>query len=250
MTAVPKSNQEWSRLAATDPLHAIASDKGRRKHEGTAWTHEQFFAKGAVLYGLVRDRVLAGANRTTAVDIGCGAGRLSRQLAGDFARVIGVDVAERMVAMARDLNRDVPNAEFRVGAGDTLPVDAGTVDLVFSLQVLQHVDPPVLPRLIRDCHRALAPGGRILVHIPRTHWRQKVGTIVHLAGVRRLVTRVALSIKPDLDVSRRPWVISQYHTYSVDTVLRWFADAGFTRVERFEFRPGQPHTAVYLGTKE
>jgi len=54
MTAVPKSNQEWSRLAATDPLHAIASDKGR----------------------------------------------LSRQLAGDCARVIGVDAAERMVVTA------------------------------------------------------------------------------------------------------------------------------------------------------
>jgi SAM-dependent methyltransferase len=249
MTASLRSNQEWNRLAAADPLHAIASDKGRRRHQGTAWTSDQFLAKGAVLYGLVRPLVLRTADRGSAVDIGCGAGRLSRQLASDFARVIGVDVAARMIAMAEDLNRDLPNVEFRVGPGGALPVESESANLVFSLQVLQHVDPEALPGLLQDVARVLKPDGRVLVHIPRSHWRQRLTAATRLAGLRRSVTRAALAAKPDLDVSRWPWVVSQYHTYPAGQVLGWFEAAGLRHVEQHEFRPGKPHSAVYFATK-
>jgi SAM-dependent methyltransferase len=245
----PQSNSEWQRLAGADPLHAIASDPGRRRQQDRAWSTEEFFAKGVTLYGLVRSLVLRIADRRRAVDLGCGAGRLSRQLATDFASVIGVDVAPQMVTMARELNRDVANVEFRIGSGDTLPVDSVSSDLVFSLQVLQHIDRDVLPRLILEMARVLVPGGHVLVHIPRTNWRQRFSAMVRLASIRRVMTRLAVSIKADLDVSRWPWVGSQYHTYQPDTVLRWFRSAGLSNVEQLEFRPGNPLTTVYFATK-
>jgi SAM-dependent methyltransferase len=53
--------------------------------------------------------------RTRALDIGCGIGRMDKQLTG-------VDVSGEMVAMARHRLSELSNVEFREGDGESLPV--------------------------------------------------------------------------------------------------------------------------------
>ena len=100
-----------------------------------------------------------------ALEIGCGIGRLARCLAEDFARVTGVDVSEEMVARATAQN--LPRTRFlAVSGGDLQGVADGSVDLVMSFAVFQHVpDHGALVNYIRETARVLRPGGYFRLHM-------------------------------------------------------------------------------------
>lgn len=111
------------------------------------------------------------------VEIGCGAGRMSRAIARRVARVTAVDVAPRMLALAREHNADVENVEWLLGDGATLAgVPDASADACMSYVVLQHIpDPAVTLGYVREMGRVLKPGGWAAfqvsndpgVHVPR-----------------------------------------------------------------------------------
>lgn len=104
------------------------------------------------------DWVLAAlpAHARTAVDLGCGAGRHSVLLAGRVDRVLAVDVADRMLAVARE-RRALPGVDYqRRGVLEVSPAD-GPFDVVLSVHTLHHVgDPAVVLPHVRSL---VAPGG-------------------------------------------------------------------------------------------
>ncbi len=57
----------------------------------------------------------------TALEIGCGLGRLTRVLAARARRVIALDISEEMLARARQHNPDLPNVEWLLGDGFPSP---------------------------------------------------------------------------------------------------------------------------------
>lgn len=95
------------------------------------------------------------------LDIGCGVGRLTRALAGQVQRVIGLDVSAEMLAQARELNVGVDNVEWIHGDGATLrPIADASVDGCFSHVVFQHLpDPDLTLGYVREMGRVLRPGG-------------------------------------------------------------------------------------------
>ena len=102
----------------------------------------------------------------TVLDLGSGAGFdafLAWRKVGPHGRVIGVDMTEEMLALARknaaDLGAD--NVEFRKGAIERLPVDDNSVDLVISNCVINlSTDKPAV---FREMYRVLKPGGSFAV---------------------------------------------------------------------------------------
>jgi SAM-dependent methyltransferase len=98
--------------------------------------------------------------RNLAVEIGPGLGRICAPLAEEFARVVGIDVSEEMVAKARQLVPD-PRVEFIVGDGVGLaPIEDGAADFVVSFTVLQHMPSrDLVLGYFREAARILAPGG-------------------------------------------------------------------------------------------
>jgi SAM-dependent methyltransferase len=84
------------------------------------------------------ERVPAGCRR--ALDVGCGAGELSRRLAAKSEEVLGIDRAEHMVEAARHLSSDVPNVSFELGdfLAASLPDDG--FDFVLSVASIHHMD--------------------------------------------------------------------------------------------------------------
>ncbi len=85
--------------------------------------------------------------RSTALEIGCGVGRLAVPMAQHFQQVFGLDVSDEMVsqAAANARERQLSNARFvsiselRNSAGDSLRFDA-RVDFIYSLLVFQHIE--------------------------------------------------------------------------------------------------------------
>lgn len=96
----------------------------------------------------------------SAVDLGCGAGRHTVLLADRCERVLGVDVSDRMLDVART-ERSRPGIRYeRRGVLDVTPAD-GPFDVVLSVHTLHHVGDPatVLPHV----RSLVAPGGTVVV---------------------------------------------------------------------------------------
>ena len=96
------------------------------------------------------------------LDIGCGAGEFSAALAEAGALPIAVDVAAE--ALRRAAAR-VPDLDRRLWRdGESLPLDDGTVDVVWAGEVLEHVA-DVAPWL-SEVRRVLRPHGTLLLTTP------------------------------------------------------------------------------------
>lgn len=110
---------------------------------------------------------LAGLKKGDVVlDLGSGAGIdcfLAAQIVGEEGRAIGVDMTPEMLDRARENVRTqgVTNVEFRLGEIENLPVGDASVDVVISNCVINLS--PDKPRVFREAHRVLRPGGRVVV---------------------------------------------------------------------------------------
>src|SRR5450755_4140854 len=103
-----------------------------------AWDFSWHFA--APLARHLRRSVTADGG-LTALEIGCGGGRLLAHAARFFPRVIGVDIHDQLDLVGRKLREiGVHNAELRHGDGHTLPCAEAEVDVVYSFIVFQHLE--------------------------------------------------------------------------------------------------------------
>ncbi|HET6203607.1 MAG TPA: TIGR04282 family arsenosugar biosynthesis glycosyltransferase [Planctomycetota bacterium] len=101
------------------------------------------------------------------LDLGCGVGRMDAFVAPRVKRLIGLDVSEEMLARARARLRLLRNVSLLEGDGTTLaPVPEGSVDLVFSHIVFQHVPRRVFEGYLPEVRRVLRPGADFLFQVP------------------------------------------------------------------------------------
>jgi SAM-dependent methyltransferase len=111
-----------------------------------------------------------------ALDLGCGSGDFTAELAHAGAAVVGVEVAEAALRRAR---ANHPELEFRITPIDgPLPLEDCSFDLVWASEVIEHVADTA--RWLSEVRRVLAPGGRLLLSTP-SHGRLRVA----LGGIDR-----------------------------------------------------------------
>lgn len=99
------------------------------------------------------------------LDLACGTGDLAFAASARGARVIGLDLTPRMLRLAqnRATSMGTPSAAatiFTVGDMTLLPVAGESIDVITTGYGLRNV--PVLDDAIREIHRVLVPGGRLL----------------------------------------------------------------------------------------
>lgn len=99
----------------------------------------------------------------TVVDIGCGNGLLTEEIAravGTAGRVIGVDPSKDMRVPASARCAAFPTVQIEDGSADKLPIQDGNVDKAVAVQVLEYL--PDIPAAIGEAFRTLRPGGRFV----------------------------------------------------------------------------------------
>ena len=96
-------------------------------------------------------------------DLGAGEGAFALLLAQRATKVIAVDTSAKMIEVGREqaLRNGVKNVEYRLGDMEELPIEDGSVDLVFFSQSLHHALHP--DRAVQEAWRILKPGGRIVI---------------------------------------------------------------------------------------
>lgn len=140
--------------AASEPLRAAF---GAAAPDHFAWQTEGAFV-GARERALVRAAFLPLGARV--LDLGCGEGATLYHL-DEPEGAVGVDLFEGKIAFAR---RTLPRCRFVVASALDLPFEAGSFDQVLVRDVIHHISEPA--RFAAECHRVLAPGGRVDVLEP------------------------------------------------------------------------------------
>jgi len=104
------------------------------------------------------------------LDVACGTGAVTRELAARGYDVVGLDQNDGMLAVAR---ARVPEAAFVTGEAERLPFEDASFDALTFTYLLRYVDDPVAT--LRELARVVRPGGTIAMlefAVPRNPvWR-------------------------------------------------------------------------------
>jgi 2-polyprenyl-3-methyl-5-hydroxy-6-metoxy-1,4-benzoquinol methylase len=145
--------------------------------------HEEFVESGGRKVGarFVKALALAGDLRGKRVlDVGCGRGELVLQSAMRGADAWGIDYADAAVAIAeRALRASDASLRERMHVRQmdvkALAFDDGYFDVVFMMDVVEHLYPAELARAFDELHRAMRPDARLVLHTsPNTVFERSV----------------------------------------------------------------------------
>jgi ubiquinone/menaquinone biosynthesis C-methylase UbiE len=170
-----------------------------------------------------------------ALDIGCGPGFLSIEAARRIpkGKLLGIDLSESMIELARDLScsQGVQNAEFRAGDALSLDLEAGSFDIVFSSNAFPWVADQ--KQFLKETCRMLKPGGRLgLVSLATSVYRE------FLSAFRHIARRNNQFLPRDIDTHR----MMKFKRYSIDVLQRLVSDAGFEVRRAFQLSTEEPIT--------
>lgn len=122
------------------------------------WDAERYDEKHAFVYQKAKGLVdlLTPKAGERVLDLGCGTGVLTAEIAGRGAKIVGVDLSEEMIAQAK---KKFPDLKFEVADARALKFEA-EFDAVFSNAVLHWI--PDAEQVLAGVARALQPGGRFV----------------------------------------------------------------------------------------
>ena len=158
--------QQWTTLGEKDPFWAVLTNPAMK---GGRWDPTAFYETGVVeVDAVIRAAQQASPIRFgTALDFGCGVGRLSQALAQRFERVIGIDIAASMIQVANQFNRFPGRCQYlHNNAAHLAVVEGASVDFVYSNITLQHMVPSLARGYIREFFRVARPGGHVIFQLP------------------------------------------------------------------------------------
>jgi SAM-dependent methyltransferase len=163
----PKTNIEWREWGRRDPFFGVANWTGKDIDGSDPWTPEEFYALGEMDWRDYEERWRKyGLKTTSFVEIGCGAGRITRPLAEAFDRGYAIDVSADMIRCAAS-HVVKKNVSWHATRGFEIPLADNCVDAAFSCHVFQHL-PSVEAGMayFRELARVLKPGGSFMIHLP------------------------------------------------------------------------------------
>lgn len=154
-----KMERDWDKRARNNARYYVATSK-------QDWTDEEFFRSGErtvaeeILTDMINICQGKDPKQMRILEIGCGAGRVTRALADVFGEVYGVDVSGEMVELAREALGDRPNVHVFKNNGMDLSVLPDLLfDFAFSSIVFQHIPSrEIIENYVREVHRLLRPG--------------------------------------------------------------------------------------------
>jgi 2-polyprenyl-3-methyl-5-hydroxy-6-metoxy-1,4-benzoquinol methylase len=158
------------------------------------------------------------------LEIGCGTGTTALHHAPKVARMLGTDIAPRMIEIARARAREAGNrnAAFEVSSIDDLADTREAYDVILAHSILHLVED--VPRTLRQLHRMLKPGGLM---ISNTHC---IGDSAAWLGRIAPAGRV-LGVLPRVNVFREK------------RFIQWIDEAGFETMETWQ---PKPRASIYL----
>jgi len=170
-------------------------------------------------HDLLSDPAFEGA---AVLDLGCGRGELVRYLSEASQMSVGLDYSIDALRLARDI---LPANGAGLAQANVLhlPFADETFQLVFALDLVEHLYPEELDATLREVGRVLKPGGRLIVHTMPNIWYYRYGYPLF-----RLVQRLRGNVLP-ADPRDRYKYVKHVHVneQSVRSLSKSLRRAGF-----------------------
>jgi ubiquinone/menaquinone biosynthesis C-methylase UbiE len=158
------------------------------------------------------------------LDIGCGEGRVARDLRDLGHRAVGVDQSASMIAAAREAD---PEGDYVEADAAELPFEDGSADLVISFMSLMDMDD--MAGAVREMGRVLEPGGLLVAAV--VHPINSAGEFVPRQGVddAPFVIESYLDSRPYSDHLERDGIEMTFHSlhFTLEDYSRALEAAGF-----------------------
>lgn len=147
--------------------------------------------------------LLGDVNGKTILDYGCGLGDNTVLLASRGAKVVGVDISPELIELAEkrlEQHNFSETTEFRIGSAHELPMEDESVDVVFGMAILHHLD---LKTSSEEVFRILKRGGRAIFMEP-----------VRNSKFIRFVRNLIPYEQPDISPFERPLTDAELKDYA------------------------------------
>jgi ubiquinone/menaquinone biosynthesis C-methylase UbiE len=129
------------------------------------------------------------------LDVGCGSGWASRLMAqiAKEGRVVGIDISDEMIRVARESSKQFSNVEFQLASAEKLPFAEGEFSHAFSMESLYYYAD--IPNALNEIARVLDTGGHFTCVVdlyeeskPSHQWIEQLKVPVHLLSTARYRT--------------------------------------------------------------
>jgi SAM-dependent methyltransferase len=226
------SDVAWVQLGNEDPYFGVLSDERFRLENLNDEHKREFFETGQVhvkrVLRIVLDRCGAIACQKSALDFGCGVGRLVIPFASVFEHVTCVDVSPAMLRVAEEncLQRGIRNVDFLVSDDDLTRV-VGKFDFIHCYLVLQHIPTRRGERIIDHLLERLNNEGVLALHFPFKRNDSPIRKSAHFLRRNFWPLHVLLNI-----FRRKPWnsPLVQMNVYDANRILVLLAEHGIKDV--------------------
>jgi SAM-dependent methyltransferase len=172
MFTAKDSDKHWERYGQIDPYYGVVSVERFKSENLTEGAIEEFFDSGRAhldeVLETIRRHVDPDFAPQSALDFGCGVGRMVIPLSSIAERVVGLDVSEAMIAEARKNVQERGTGEVRFyQQASEIPVGE-RFDLIHSFIVFQHIPVKRGEKIFRDLLDRLSSGGVAALHFTYT----------------------------------------------------------------------------------
>ena len=135
------------------------------------------------------DQRVGGLTDQRALDVGCGGGILAESMAQRGAQVLGIDMGEAPLAVARlhQLESGVALDYRRITAEELAGKEPASFDVVTCMEMLEHVPDPA--STIQACARLLKPGGHLFFSTINRNPKAYLFAIIGAEYVLRLLPK-------------------------------------------------------------
>lgn len=234
------TDADWEKIGDSEPFHGVLVNSRYLRANIDAAAKAEFFRTGvddvAHHLGVLRER-FGPFDPQSALDFGCGVGRLTRALADVTGDAVGVDISEGMLREAR--------AAERAGLMFVKELPDRMFDWVMSLIVFQHIPPDRGYRLLRDVARRLAPNGCVTLQFAVYRDPQHF----EVAGGRIGVGNEIQAISGDLALRSLPQGEMIMFDYDLSIVVALLFNEGVEELYLRHTNHGGFHGAVVCGRK-
>ncbi len=135
------------------------------------------------------EEATGGLDGKRVVDVGCGGGILSEAMTAAGASVLGIDLGEKALGVAKLHKLESGTAaEYRLVAAEVLAAEApASFDVVTCMELLEHVPDPAA--LVAACGALLRPGGTAVFSTINRNVRSYLFAVIGAEYVLRLLPR-------------------------------------------------------------
>ena len=210
--------KEWDSRARADAFHYVSSFS-------RDWNDESFYQWGEIQTQVVIDehfrRLGLNPSDLVMLEIGCGAGRMTRALASRFKLVFAYDVSEEYIRTAKEHNGHLKNVIFSANDGLSFPaIDDESIDFVFSGWVIQHMPTKeVVIKNIGEMARVLKIGGLYKIDPALAGKLSFIDPLIPQLVKSRIIKSLASFLGIDKHVLATTWRGVRFNAREISEVL-------------------------------